>query len=197
MKTITFYFDYASPFSYLADKRLKEITANGKATIEYRPVLLGGIFQAAGNQAPMFEKCEPKREHGRRTLLRWISKLKAPLKMNPHFPIMTLQAMRACTAAVEAGQFEAFHGAMFKAMWEDGLDMGDVAEIAKVLDGAGLDGKALLESGNTAEMKDKLKAATAKAVEIGAFGVPTFVVDGEMYFGVDNLHFVEDILAEA
>lgn len=192
---LEYYFDYASPFSYLASHQLPALLERTGAEVEHKPVLLGGIFKATGNQPPIAESCEPKRAYFGRSVGRWVEHYGAPFQFNPHFPINTVTLMRACVAAQRAGDFDAFHAAVFPAMWAHGRNLGDPAEIQKVLEEAGLDGKALLEATQDPAVKDALRANTDEAVARGAFGVPTFVVGDELFWGADHMLFVEKALS--
>jgi len=199
-RSLEFCFDYASPYSYFAQQLVPALTARSGVPVRYRPVLLGGIFKSTGNQAPMLEGCEPKRHYSVRTLQRWVAHYDVPFSMNPHFPVNTLGVMRACVAAQRAGVFDAFHAAVFPAMWSEGRNLGDATELEDVLERAGLDAKALLGAAQDATVKQELIANTEAAVASGAFGVPTFIVrdeDGgeELFWGADHMHFVERALA--
>ena len=130
---LVYCFDYASPYSYFANSQLAGLLERTGAEIEYRPILLGGVFKSTGNVSPVFEKCEPKRDYGMRTMRRWVEHYAVPFKMNPHFPVNTVNLMRTCTAALLEGQpvFDTFHAAIFPAMWVDGRNLGEPAEIGR------------------------------------------------------------------
>ena len=115
--------------------------------------------------------------------------------MNPHFPVNTLMLMRGAIAAQKAGQLEAYIEAGVCAMWEDGLKMDDPEVYAKAFNDAGLDGDKLLESTQDPEVKAELMSNTQSAVERGAFGIPTFFVGDEIFFGKERLGQVEAALA--
>ncbi len=189
-----FFYDYGSPFSYIANGRLAGLCERTGAELVYRPMLLGGVFKATGNRSPMQEPVESKRRYGGTDMRRWIEWTGTEFVPNPHFPINTLLVMRAAHAALAAGVFATFHEAVYPAFWRRALDMGDVAVVAGVLDEAGLDGKQLLEAAGGADAKAALRATTEEAVERGVFGAPSFFVDGELYFGNDRLDFVERAL---
>jgi 2-hydroxychromene-2-carboxylate isomerase len=110
-----------------------------------------------------------------------------PISFNPHFPINTLGLMRLAVAAQKEGVFDTFHEATFPAFWQQGLDLGDIAVQSKLLSDAGLDAAALLARAGDDDVKGELRSNTEEAVSRGAFGAPTFFVDGEMFFGVDHL----------
>jgi 2-hydroxychromene-2-carboxylate isomerase len=191
-KTLEFYFDYGSPYSYIAYLRLPELVKRTGAKLAYRIMLLGGVFQATGNTSPAFNQL--KAPNGQRDLQRYVGRYKIPFQRNPHFPINTLKLMRGAVAAEEDGIFDRYTAAIFPGMWRDGLNLGDEAVVAGALGKAGLDpahfARRIAEDG----VKEKLKRYTEAAVKRGIFGAPTFFVDDEMFFGQDRLEFVEDAL---
>lgn len=191
---LEFFFDYGSPFSYLVDTQLLALCERSGAELVYRPMLLGGVFKATGNRSPIQEPVENKRGYGGLTLRRWVEHYGVPFVLNPHFPINTVQVMRGAVAAQRAGVFEAYHRALFPAFWAEGENLGDPDVVAEVLERAGLDAASLLEATSHDTVKQELRANTDEAVERGAFGAPTFFVEGQMYFGNDHLVFVEKAL---
>ena len=193
-RSFEFFFDYGSPYSYLADTQLPGLVERTGAELVYRPMLLGGVFKATGNRSPAFEPVEAKRAYGGVEMQRWIEHLGVPFRFNPHFPIDTLLLMRTAVAAQRAGVFEPFHRAVYPAFWVEGIDMGQPERIVEVLAGAGLDGEKLVASAADADVKQALRATTEEAVARGVFGAPTFFVEGEMFFGSDRLDFVERAL---
>lgn len=194
MPHLEFFFDYGSPYSYLANARLPALTRRTAVEVSYRPMLLGGVFKATGNRSPALEPCEAKRSYGFRELQRWVNHLAVPFRANPHFPIDTLLLMRGAVAAQQAGVFEPFHRVVYPAFWVDGENLGEPDVIGRVLEKAGLDARAILEAALSPEVKAELRATTEEAVARGAFGAPTFFVEGEMFFGNDRLDFVERAL---
>jgi 2-hydroxychromene-2-carboxylate isomerase len=194
MRAIEFFFDYGSPYSYLANAALPDLARRHTAVLVYRPMLLGGVFKATGNQSPMQLPVAAKRAYGALTLRRTAAFLGVPIGQNPHFPINTLALMRIAVAAQHAGVFEPFHAAVYPAFWVEGLDLGDPAVIADVLGAAGLDAPRLAEQADTRAVKEELRATTEEAVARGAFGAPALFFDGELYFGVDHLPFLERAL---
>lgn len=189
--TLEFFFDYGSPYSYLADTQLPALASRTGAEVGYRPMLLGAVFKATGNQSPMMEPVEAKRAYGGVEMRRFIAHYEAPFQMNPHFPINTVPIMRACHAAMKQGVFESFHAAVYPAFWARGENLGDEATLVRVLDEAGLDGRAIVAASTDDDVKQALRATTDEAVARGAFGAPTFFVGDEMFFGADRLAFVE------
>jgi 2-hydroxychromene-2-carboxylate isomerase len=192
-KTLEFYFDFGSPTTYLAHKRLQQLTAQYGLTVDYKPILLGGIFKATSNHSPVEIPAKGKYML-ESDLPRFAKRYSVPLNFNPHFPINTLNLMRAAIAAQRLGCFDAYADAVFDAVWVEGKNMGDPEVVAQVLTDKQLDASALLELSQDPEVKAQLISATEAAVERGAFGAPTLFMDGEMFFGQDRLDFVEEAL---
>jgi 2-hydroxychromene-2-carboxylate isomerase len=199
-KTVDFVFDFGSPNAYLAWKVLPMIALRTGASVNVIPCLLGGLFKLTGNQAPMaaFRGVKGKLEYERLETQRFIDKhgLTA-FRFNPHFPVNTLMIMRGFIAARRRGEGDKFMEAVLRAMWEDGEKMDDPAAVATVLSAAGLDAKAILDACQDQEVKDELAANTAAAAARGAFGIPSFFVGKEMFFGKERLGQVEEELNAA
>ena len=193
-KTIEFYFDFGSPTAYLAYQRLLQLREQYGASIEYRPMLLGGVFKATGNRSPIAvpAKGAYMMNHD---LPRFARRYGVALNSNPHFPINTLYLMRGAIAAREMGCFDTFVDVVYRALWQDGKNMGDPGVVVGVLAEAGLDAAALMARSQEADVKAALVSATEAAVARGVFGAPTLFMGEEMFFGQDRLDFVEEILA--
>ena len=197
MPKALFYFDFASPNAYLSHRVIPDIEARTGVKFEYVPVLLGGLFKLTGNQAPMtaFAGIRNKLAYEARETERFIARHKLiAYRMNPHFPVNTLRLMRGAVAAQQLGVFDAYVETGFKAMWEDGQKMDDPAVMAEVFAKAGLDAEALMAKAEEPEVKQGLLNTTEAACEAGAFGIPTFAVDGEIWFGKDRLREVEEAI---
>jgi 2-hydroxychromene-2-carboxylate isomerase len=199
-RTIDFVFDFGSPNSYLAWKVLPAIAQRAGAEIRLIPALLGGIFKLTNNQSPMaaFGEVKGKLAYEELETNRFVARhgLTA-FRRNPHFPINTLLIMRALVAAPRMGIEAPYVAAVEKAMWEDGEKMDDPAVVERVLDAAGLDGAGLIAATQDPQVKAQLIANTDAAVARGVFGIPTFFVGEEMFFGKDRLDQVEEALGEA
>lgn len=193
VKSVEFFFDFGSPASYLAYTQIGKIAERNGAEVVWRPFLLGGVMQAAGNRSPI--ECVPKGKWMFDDLGRFAERYGVAFNMNPHFPINTLALMRGAVAAQEGGFLGAYADAVYQAMWVDRKNLGDPAVIGEVLTHAGLDAAQIIAATQRQEIKDKLKSNTQEAFERGAFGAPTFFVDGEMHFGQDRLDFVENALS--
>jgi 2-hydroxychromene-2-carboxylate isomerase len=198
-KIIDFIFDFGSPNAYLAWKVLPGIAARHGAEVRLIPCLLGGIFKLTGNQAPMiaFGGIKGKMDYEMLETRRFIEAhgLTA-FRFNPHFPVNTLLLMRGMVAAQRAGVGPAYLDAMLKGMWEEGLKLDDPEVFVAAADTAGLDGAALLAATGDPEVKAELAANTDAAVARGVFGIPTFFVGDEIFFGKERLGQVEAELAK-
>lgn len=195
-KTIEFLFDYGSPNAYLVHRVLPGFVARTGAEVTAVPVLLGGLFKLANNRSPMLAYAEipHKLAYERLEMKRFIERhgLGGRFRFNPHFPVNTLQVMRGAVAARRLGCAEAYDEAMFAAMWEQGRKLDDPAEAAAAMTAAGLDAAAIAEASQTPEVKAALLAATEQAHARGAFGAPSFFVDGELWFGKERLRDIEE-----
>lgn len=194
-KTIEFIFDFGSPNAYLAYRALVPAAARHGAKIEIIPCLLGGIFKETGNQAPMiaFSKVKGKLEYERLEFSRFLARHKlTDFKFNPHFPVNTVMLMRGAIVAQSDGYLERYIEAGLKMVWEQGLKMDDPEVFAKALKDAGFDGERISERIQDDEIKAGLFENTSAAIKRGVFGVPTFFVDGEMYFGKERIAQIEE-----
>ncbi len=197
-KTVDFIFDFGSPNAYLSWKVLPAIAARHGARVNLLPCLLGGIFKATGNQAPAiaFGGIKGKMDYEMLEMRRFIAAHDlSAFRFNPHFPVNTLLLMRGLVAAQRMGVGETYLEAMLKGMWEAGLKLDDPEVFVATANAAGLDGAALLAATGDPEVKGQLAANTEAAVARGAFGVPTFFVGSEMFFGKERLGQVEAELA--
>ena len=196
-KTLELIFDFGSPNAYLTLKVLPELLDRTGADLIITPCLLGGIFKATGNKAPMIQYADApaKMAYEHLEMQRFIAKHGlTKYRLNPHFPVNTLTIMRGAIVADEEGNLDDYVEAVNRAMWEDGLKMDDPEVIAAFLSANGFDGPALLARTQEPEIKAKLVANTEAAVARGAFGIPTFFVGEEMFFGKDRLAQVEEAL---
>ena len=170
-KTVTFCFDFGSPYSYLAYNYLSPIKESG-AQIDLKPVLLGGIFKATGNQPPA--TVQKKGEYMFKDIQRWANKLDISFKMNPYFPILTVPHMRGAILAQKKGILEYYMQSMFDSMWLKGLNLNDQEILTQVASESGIDPNDFAEGISSDEIKDELRLNTQFAIDKGAFGVPTY-----------------------
>jgi len=193
-KQVEFYFDFGSPYSYLAYRALPGIAAAHGAQIVWRPMLLGGVFKASGNHSPI--EIPAKHRWLQLDLKRWAARYGAAFSHNPHFPINTLTLMRgAAGMQMRGADFRKYVEAIFHAMWEEPRNLGAPEDLALVLQQAGFDAAAFQSLVNDPAVKEQLKKNTEDAVARGVFGAPTFFVGEEMHWGQDRLEFVAAALA--
>jgi 2-hydroxychromene-2-carboxylate isomerase len=193
-KTIEFIFDFASPNAYLAYRALPGVLARTGAVLALTPCLLGGIFKATGNQAPMlaFAGVRGKLEYEALEMRRFVARHGLhKFRMNPHFPVNSLLMMRGLIAAGPAAE-HTYVEAMLSAMWEDGLPMAEPVTISRVLSAAGLDSEAILTGAQSDSVKQTLARNTQSAIDRGVFGIPTFFVNDEMFYGKERLPQIEE-----
>jgi 2-hydroxychromene-2-carboxylate isomerase len=193
-KSVEFFFDYGSPASHLAFFELRRIAREAGAEIAWRPILLGGVFKAINSHSPV--DIAPKGKWMMWDLANYAERYGVPFAHNPHFIINTLAIMRGAIVAERRGELERYSEAMFHAIWRDALDMDDPAVIGQALEKYGFDAKAYFAGVQDAAVKDDLKARTDDAVARGVFGLPTFFVDGKMWWGQDRLEWVRAALRD-
>lgn len=195
-KSLDFYFDFGSPAAYLAYTQLPKICAESGASINWLPMLLGGVFQATGNSSPAAVPAKGKYMFG--DLQRFAARYGVPFKHNPFFPINTLMLMRGAVGLQmrKDDRFGAYLKAIFEAIWVGGKNLNDLAVTGAVLHDAGFDAAAMLALVNQQDVKDRLKALTQQAVERGIFGAPTMFVGQTMFWGQDRLDFVREALKD-
>ena len=195
MPEVKFLFDFGSPNAYLSHKAIPQIEARTGVRFDYAPILLGGVFKLTGNQSPAlafagirnklaYESLETRRFVARHDL--------TAFRMNPHFPVNTLQIMRGAVAAQALSVFDAYVAQVFADMWERGLKMDDPQVMRQALADGGLPVEDLLAASASDEVKARLVANTEAAVEAGVFGAPSFLVGSELFFGKDRLGAVEE-----
>lgn len=191
-KSIEFFFDVGSPATYVAWTQLAALAQRTGAEIIYKPMLLGGVFKATGNQSPAM--IPTKARYMLVDLQRAADYYKTPFNFNPYFPVNTLMLMRGAVAYMDTPRFHDYIGAIFTALWVDGKDLTTPEGVAEVLLSAGFDSVEVLGLCEQVAVKDRLKAITNEAIERHVFGAPTFFVGDEMFFGQDRLDYVERAL---
>ena len=188
---IDFYFDFSSPYGYLASTRIDAIADRHGRSVTWRPFVLGAAFKVTG-QRPLVE--QPLRgEYANRDFARSARLLGVPLELPEPFPFFALAASRACYWVGDAARAKALAKAIYHAAFGEGRDVTPVATVAEIARGLGIEG---VEQGvEKPETKAKLREATDEALARGVFGSPFFIVDGEPFWGHDRLEHVERWLA--
>ena len=190
MKSIDFYYDYGSPTAYLAWTQLKGLDKE-TYKVKYCPVLLGGIFKATDNKAPGL--VIPKAKWMMEDIKMHAEKYDVKFVMNDAFPVNTLYLMRGALYAQQKGMLLNYNEAIFRSMWVENINLNDPKNITEILNKNNFNSNEFLEiTQNDNQIKEELKLVTSKAVEKGLFGVPSFFVDGILYFGQDRVHWFLD-----
>jgi 2-hydroxychromene-2-carboxylate isomerase len=200
MTQVEFHFDFGSPNAYLSHLVIPGIEARTGARFVYVPVLLGGIFKATNNVSPVVanQGIANKAAYQALEMQRFIRAHGiTAFKMNPHFPVNTLQLMRGAVVAEDEGMLIRYVDAVYGHMWSEPKKMDDPEVIAAALDASGFDGRHILDRAQEPGIKAKLVANTERSVARGAFGSPTFFVGDEIYFGKDRLRDVEEAIIAA
>jgi 2-hydroxychromene-2-carboxylate isomerase len=194
-KTIEFFFDFGSPTTYLAHTQLPRLARETGARLDYKPMLLGGVFKATGNASPV--SVPAKGRWMNQDIARWARRYGVPFAFNPHFPINTLTLMRGAIGLQmkQPQDFARYVDAVFDAMWVAPRNLGDAGELAAMLQRIGFDADAFTALVGDADVKAALVAQTEQAVARGVFGAPTCFVGDEMFFGQDRLDFVREAVA--
>jgi len=188
---LEFFYDFVSPYSYLASTRVEAEARRAGGAVRFRPFLLGGVLKATGNRAPL--ETPAKFAHMWVDLERWARRLGVALSRPALFPVVTVLPLRVALAAEKAGALVPYTHAVFRAFWAEGKDISRPEVVEEVADRAGLSGAALVAEAPA--YKEALAKQTGEAVTRGAFGAPTFFVGGEMFVGNDRLDFAMEALS--
>ena len=188
IKPFDFYFDFISPYSFLAHKEIIKIERKNSIKIKYKPILLGGLHNLHGIKAPAFIPAKAK--HMIRDCKLIAEKNKIKFKFNSYFPIKSLNLMRGVFVAEEDNYKSHYIDSIFNAIWQDGLNMNDENVIQKVLKNLNINPKTFHLRSASSSIKDSLRKKTNEAYEKGIFGAPTFVSNNKIFWGQDRLEFV-------
>lgn len=192
MKILTFYFDYISNNAYLAWTQLERLAAVHELKVEAVPVLFAGLLKAHNNIGPA--EIPAKREWMSKNILRKAALLDVPLNPPAYHPFNPLLGLRASSLAIDESQRLALINLLFKAVWVDGLHISEPEVIRTIAEKAGLEGHAILKQARSAEASEQLKRQTREALDRGVFGIPSMLIDKELFFGYDDFSFIEKYL---
>jgi 2-hydroxychromene-2-carboxylate isomerase len=184
LRTLDFYFDPVSPYVWLAARSLARLKDAG-VRVRFVPVLFAGLLKAHGNLGPA--EVPAKRLYIFRDVMREAARRGLPFAGPPGHPFNPLAALRMCAAVSDDADRRTLALALITACWEEGLDISDASVLARLADAAGFDGADLLARAGTPEVKQALAAATEAAIADGVFGVPTYRLDGELFWGGDRI----------
>ena len=188
IKPFDFYFDFVSPYSFLAHKEIRKIESSERIKIRYQPILLGGLHNLHGIKAPAFIPAKAK--HMIRDCKLIAERNNTKFKFNSYFPIRSLNLMRGVFVAEEDNFKSYYIDSIFDAIWQDGLNMNDENIIIKVLKNLNVNPKTFALRSTSSSIKDSLKKRTSEAYEKGIFGAPTFVSNNKIFWGQDRIEFV-------
>ena len=187
IKPFDFYFDFVSPYSFLAHKKIRKIEKKDGIKIRYKPILVGGLHNLHGIKAPAFIPAKAK--HMIRDCKLIAEKNNIRFKFNSYFPIRTLNLMRGVLVAEEDNIKSYYVDSIFNTIWQDGLNMNDEIIIQKVLKNLNVNPKTFALRATSSSIKDSLRKKTSNAYEKGIFGAPTYVVNNKIFWGQDRIDF--------
>ena len=187
IKPFDFYFDFISPYSFLAHKEIRKIENKTGVKIRYRPVLLGGLHNLHGIKAPAFIPAKAK--HMVRDCKLIAERNNVKFKFNTYFPIKSLSLMRGVLVADEDNIKNYYINNIFNTIWQDGLNMNDEIIVQKVLQNLNVNPKTFTLRSSSSSIKDSLIKKTNEAYEKGIFGAPTFVSNNKIFWGQDRIEF--------
>ena len=188
-KSIDFYFDFISPYSYLAHKKIKYLKKKDKIIFNYKPILLGGLLNLEGITAPAFIK--PKLNHMITDCELIAKKNNFDFKWNSKFPINSLSLMRGYLV-IDAALKDLYTDIIFDAYWRNNINISDKKELMNIITKCKIDMKDFTNGINNQEIKDELTEHTKNAHEKNIFGAPTFVINKKIFWGQDRLDFAID-----
>lgn len=194
---VDFIFDIASPNAYFCHQLIPGFEDRTGVKFNYIPCLLGGIMKLSGNQPPFVAYAEIKNKNDYQLIEieRFVKQHNLiKYKFNSNFPMNTVQVQRGALAAQELGIFDEYLESMLRAMWEENKNLSDLDVLQATLVENNLDAESIIKIVTSQECKDKLIANTSDAVERGAFGVPTFFFNDQIFFGKDHLHQLEEYI---
>ena len=194
---VDFIFDVASPNMYFCHKLIPDFETRTGVEFEYIPCLLGGIMKLSGNQPPFvaFAEIPNKNKYQFIEIERFIKQHQlTEFKFNSNFPMNTVQIQRGSLAAQELGIFDEYLEIVLEAMWEKNVNLADIDIFQSTLSNNNIDTGSIMEIITSQDCKDKLISNTSDAVDRGAFGVPTFFFEDQIFFGKDHLHQLEEYI---
>jgi 2-hydroxychromene-2-carboxylate isomerase len=193
MEPVRFYFDYLSPYAYLAWTQIPSLAERYGRQVEPVPILFAALLGAHGTKGPA--EIPAKRVYVWKDVLRTARVLNVPLATPPAHPFNPLLALRVSSVEMTRGDCCRLVDALYRGTWGGGPGVTEPDVVAKLATDAGFDGPALVRAASTEAVKARLKVQTDEALAHGAFGVPTLLVDGELFWGYDSLGHVERRLA--
>ena len=188
-KSFDFYFDFISPYTFLAYKKLKLLNKNNKININYKPILLGGLHKLAEITAPAFNKRKMKNMKNDCILV--AKKNNIEFKWNDKFPLNSIYLMRGYLV-VERKLKDKFLDTCFNAYWKDNIDISKEENIKNILEDCSINKNFFLDEIQNIKVKNELKELTTNAFKKDIFGAPTFVINNKIFWGQDRLNYALD-----
>ena len=188
IKSFDFFFDFISPYSYLAHKQIRNIENQYKIEINYMPILLSGLLNLAEIKASAFIPAKAK--FMIKDCKLFAEKLNIKFKFNSYFPIQSLNLMRGVLIARKENKTSLYIDKFFDACWKDGLNLNDQKTVDKILEDLNFNLEAFKLKISEQKIKDELKKRTKDAYLKGVFGAPSFIINNKMFWGQDRLEFV-------
>jgi len=188
IKPFEFYFDFGSPYSFLAHKQIRKIEKENSIKVKYMPVLLGALLKSAGIRANV--DIPIKGKYMVKDCRLCAEKNNIEFKFNNYFPIITLDLMRCVIVAEKKNFAQNFINKVFDAIWKDGLNLNDNLIIIKLLKNLDINPKTFLMKAVEQNIKDELKRRTDNAYSKGVFGLPSFIINNKIFWGQDRIEFV-------
>lgn len=188
---IDYYFEFSSPYSYLAANQLDWVFQQTGAEINIKPMVLGAVFKEQGNAMPA--SVPAKGKYMFTDLKRWAARYQMPFRWPSVFPVNSILGHRAVLVAqreLDRQQAKQVMLTIYHSYWVEGIDISDRDELFAELDGAGFDAAKIIQGTQDPDIKQQLKDLTAEAIDRGVFGAPTFFVEDQMFWGNDRLDFL-------
>ena len=188
IKPFEFYFDFASPYSFIAHKKIRKIEKENSIKINYMPILLGGLLKSAGIKANVDIPIKEKYMVKDCKLL--AEKYNIEFLFNSYFPINSLNLMRCVLVAEEKNKAQNFIDKFFDAIWANGLNLNENIIVEKLLKNLNINPTNFLMEASQQSIKGELKRRTDNAYKKGIFGAPSFIINNKIFWGQDRLEFV-------
>ena len=188
-KSVDFYFDFISPYSFLAYKKLNSLNKNNKININYKPILLGGLHKLGNITAPAFNERKMKNMKNDSELV--ARKNNIEFRWNDKFPINSLDLMRGYLVTNEKNK-KKFFDLFFDAYWKNNVDLSNNKNFESILDNCLIDKDSFFKEIQNQKTKEELKQLTDKAFKKDIFGAPTFIVNNKIFWGQDRLDYALD-----
>jgi 2-hydroxychromene-2-carboxylate isomerase len=191
-KKVEFYYDFSSPYTYIASMRIEKICEDNGAELEWKPFLLGGVFNEIGSTPAL--QIDNKFSYIKNDTIDSAKHYGVDFKFPEFFPLNSVRSMRGAFAAQEKGKLVEYNHEMFRLYWTQGVDLSKAEILGEAVSKIGIDAEWFVNRIAEQEIKDKLRDETNIAIERGVFGAPTMFLNEKMFWGNDRLDFVDDYL---